>query len=96
MKTLKLILVSITLLLTLTTIGATNNPDWGATGHRTIGKIAEDYLNSKSKRIIEDLLNGQSLALVATYEVASTAKPYHWSRKEIIMSSRCNAICSCH
>jgi len=42
MKTLKLILVSITLLLALTTIGATNNPDWGATGHRTIGKIAED------------------------------------------------------
>lgn len=67
MKTLKLVFVTITLLLTITTIEAVNNPDWGATGHRTIGKIAEDYLTSKSKRKIEDLLNGQSLALVSTF-----------------------------
>jgi len=44
-----------------------SNPDWGATGHRTIGKIAEDYLKGKTKRKIAELLNGESLALVSTF-----------------------------
>ncbi|NOR28188.1 MAG: S1/P1 Nuclease, partial [Lutibacter sp.] len=43
------------------------NPDWGATGHRTIGEIAENYLKGKTKRKIKELLNGQGLALVATF-----------------------------
>ena len=41
--------------------------DWGQTGHRTIGKIAEDYLTGKTKRKISELLDGQGLALVATF-----------------------------
>ncbi len=41
--------------------------DWGKTGHRTIGKIAEGYLKGKTKRKIAELLNGQSLALVSTF-----------------------------
>ena len=49
------------------TIFAVNSPDWGATGHRTIGKIAEDYLKGKTKRKIAELLDGQSLALVSTF-----------------------------
>jgi len=44
-----------------------SNPDWGATGHRTIGKIAEDYLKGKTIRKIAELLNGESLALVSTF-----------------------------
>jgi len=43
------------------------NPDWGATGHRTVGKIAEGYLKGKTERKIAELLNGQSLALVSTF-----------------------------
>jgi hypothetical protein len=44
-----------------------DNPFWGQTGHRTIGKIAEDYLKPKTKRKIAEILNGQSLALVSTF-----------------------------
>jgi len=44
-----------------------NNPDWGATGHRAIGEIANHYLKGKTKRAILDLLDGQSLALVSTF-----------------------------
>jgi hypothetical protein len=52
-------------------MGVTNstatNPEWGATGHRTVGQIAEGYLKGKAKRKISELLNGQSLALVSTF-----------------------------
>jgi len=44
-----------------------SNPDWGSTGHRTVGQIAEGYLKGKTKRKIEKLLDGKSLALVATF-----------------------------
>lgn len=47
--------------------GNANNPDWGQTGHRTIGKIAENYLEAKTKREISKILDGQSLALVSTF-----------------------------
>lgn len=43
------------------------NPEWGATGHRTVGEIAEGYLKGKTKRKIAELLDGQSLALVSTF-----------------------------
>ena len=43
------------------------NPEWGATGHRTVGEIAEGYLKGKTKRKIAELLNGESLALVSTF-----------------------------
>jgi len=41
--------------------------DWGQTGHRTTGAIAQKYLNSKAKKAIADLLDGQSLAFASTY-----------------------------
>ena len=44
-----------------------NVPDWGATGHRTIGEIAEKHLSKKAKKQIEDLLQGQGLAFVSTF-----------------------------
>jgi hypothetical protein len=58
---------TIALLLFLSLSLSAANPDWGATGHRTIGKIADEYLKGKTKRAIEKLLNGQSLALVSTF-----------------------------
>jgi len=48
-------------------IGNATTPDWGATGHRTVGKIADSYLKGKTKRKIAEILDGQSLALVSTY-----------------------------
>lgn len=41
--------------------------DWGKTGHRATGEIAEQYLSKKAKRAINSLLNGASLALVSNY-----------------------------
>ncbi len=66
MKSGKIIYIVLAFLVTFSTVNATS-PDWGATGHRTIGKIAEDYLKGKTKRKIAELLNGQSLALVSTF-----------------------------
>lgn len=59
--------------------------DWGKTGHRTTGAIAEKYLTKKAKRAIAELLDGESLALVSTYadEIKSDKKyrsfgPWHY------------------
>lgn len=41
--------------------------DWGRTGHRTTGEIAEKHLSRKAKKAIDKLLNGESLAFVSTY-----------------------------
>ncbi|RZS93113.1 S1/P1 nuclease [Aquimarina brevivitae] len=41
--------------------------DWGKTGHRATAQIAEKYLTKKAKKRINELLSGQSLALVSTY-----------------------------
>ncbi|GGK15759.1 endonuclease [Yeosuana aromativorans] len=56
-------------LLFLLLIPCTTNAsdDWGATGHRTVGRIAEQYLKGHAKRKIKKLLHGESLALVSTY-----------------------------
>lgn len=60
-------------------------PEWGPTGHRTIGQIAQEHLNKKTKKAIENILHGESLALVSTYgdEIKSDSKykklgPWHY------------------
>ena len=40
---------------------------WGQTGHRVVGKIADEYLTNKAKREIKKLLNNKSLAFVSTF-----------------------------
>jgi hypothetical protein len=40
---------------------------WGATGHRVVGKIADDYLCGKAKREVSKLLKRKSLAFVSTF-----------------------------
>ena len=42
-------------------------PKWGATGHRVVGAIADQYTTNKTKRHIKKILNHQSLALVSTF-----------------------------
>jgi hypothetical protein len=40
---------------------------WGATGHRAVGAIADNYLDASAKRKIKKLLNRQSLAFASTF-----------------------------
>lgn len=41
--------------------------DWGPTGHRVVGEIAESYLKGKAKREVKRLLKNHSLAFASTY-----------------------------
>jgi hypothetical protein len=41
--------------------------DWGVTGHRTIGAIAQQYLDPETAAQVAELLDGASLAFVSTY-----------------------------
>jgi hypothetical protein len=58
---------------------------WGPTGHRVTGWIAEKYLSKKTKKNLESLLRGQSLAMISTWmdEVRSDSNyrhmdDWHW------------------
>jgi hypothetical protein len=44
-----------------------NDMVWSKTGHRVVGEVAEQYLSTKAKRAIDNLLNGESLAAVANF-----------------------------
>lgn len=48
-------------------INATNEPKWGAKGHRVVGEIASKYLKNKTKKAIKKLLNRESLAFTSTF-----------------------------
>ncbi len=41
--------------------------DWGPTGHRATGQIAEEHLSKRAKKKIAAILDGQSLAMVSTF-----------------------------
>ncbi len=60
-----LILSSFLLLYFLPGISADYN--WGQTGHRATGEIAESYLSKKARKEIDKILKGRSLALISTY-----------------------------
>lgn len=66
MRSIKTIFFLFVFLITFSPINALA-PDWGKTGHRAVGKIAEDYLKGKTRRKLAKLLDGQSLALVSTF-----------------------------
>ena len=48
---------------------------WGVTGHRTIGKIAENHLSGKAKAAIQGLLGNESLADVSTWADEVRSQP---------------------
>jgi len=66
---LKLIKMRLFIILCFTVLSCSKSfaLDWGKKGHRTTGAIAEQYLTKKTKRAIDKLLDGQSLALVSTF-----------------------------
>lgn len=47
--------------------GFAADADWGKTGHRATAEIAENHLNKKAQKAIDDLLDGYGLAFVANY-----------------------------
>ena len=48
-------------------IPAPAKADWGKTGHRVIGQIAQDNLTPEALTIVTDLLDGETLATVSTW-----------------------------
>ena len=60
-----LLILGLSLFLSVFSLHASE--DWGRTGHRATGEIAEQYLTKKAKKAIDKLLNGHSLAFVSTY-----------------------------
>ncbi len=52
---------------------------FGPTGHRTVGKIAENYLSAKAKKEIKKLLDGNSLARVSTWPDKIRSAPEEYS-----------------
>ena len=60
----KKLLGAIFLLANIFSLSAT---DWGQTGHRVIGEVAQQYLTPKTAQTIAKLLDGASLAFVSTY-----------------------------
>ncbi len=77
-------IVTAVFLLTLN-LGFSNNYDWGQTGHRTTGEIADRHLSKKARIQINKLLQGKSLAFVSTFgdEIKSDPKyrefgPWHY------------------
>ncbi len=69
----------------MSTTAYASSYDWGKTGHRATGEIAEAHLTNKAKRNIAILLNGQSLAMVSTFadeiksdEKYSSYSPWHY------------------
>lgn len=75
------IVVSITLLL------SASSPvwAWGQTGHRAVGKVAENHLNKKASKAVKKLLGSETLALASTWmdDIKSDstydyARDWHW------------------
>ncbi len=42
-------------------------PFWSKTGHRVIGEVAEEHLTGRTRKALDKLLGGQSLASVANF-----------------------------
>lgn len=66
MKILKVSFLLLFLCMTTSNTSA-STPDWGATGHRTVGQIAQEHLKNSTQRKIKKLLKGESLALISTF-----------------------------
>ena len=59
-----------------------NISEWGQTGHRVVGLVAENHLTKKAKDKINFLLDGNSLANVSTYaDEIKSDKKYNYISK---------------
>jgi len=53
---------------------------WGPTGHRTVGTVAENFLTSSTKQVLNQYLGGQNLADVSTWADEIKSKPQVWDQ----------------
>jgi len=44
-----------------------NELEWSKTGHRTVGEVAQQHIKTRTKKALNKLLQGQSLALISTF-----------------------------
>ena len=51
--------------------------DWGKTGHRVIGQIAQDNLTPKALMAVTELLDGETLATVSTWADEIRSDPFY-------------------
>lgn len=51
----------------VSTFSFATESDWGRTGHRATGEVAEQHLTKKAKQKVREILNGSNLAFVSTY-----------------------------
>lgn len=51
----------------ISTFTFASDNDWGRTGHRATGEVAEQHLSKKAKQKVREILNGSNLAFVSTY-----------------------------
>ena len=49
--------------------------DWGKTGHRIVGEIAERQLTEEVRKVVYDILDGESLASVSTWADEMRSNP---------------------
>ena len=56
-------------------VPAPANADWGKTGHRVIGQIAQDNLTPKALEAVTVLLDGETLATVSTWADEMRSNP---------------------
>ena len=45
----------------------TNVFAWGVIGHRVVGQVADSYLSAKSRKAVQNILGGESLAMSANW-----------------------------
>ena len=62
-------------ILLFTTCNTVFANDWGKTGHRIVGEIAERQLTEEVKEIIYDILDGESLSSVSTWPDEMRSNP---------------------
>ncbi|SFU33825.1 S1/P1 Nuclease [Pustulibacterium marinum] len=81
----------LTLLITSISFAGNENPFfWGPTGHRVVGEVASKYIKKSTARKIEKLLDGHSIAEVATHadDIKSDKRfkgfgPWHYVNMEL-------------
>ena len=56
-------------------VPAPANADWGKTGHRVVGQIAQDNLTPKALTAVTNLLDGETLATVSTWADEMRSNP---------------------
>lgn len=49
--------------------------EWGKTGHRVVGQIAQDHLSPEALKAITELLDGETLATVSTWPDEMRSNP---------------------